>query len=1123
MACIASLIMLSSWLFLTDPAFPEITDHEDQFPSLYGEIPLFEIDFEDPQDLEKVRPVGRSKQLDLAMDESFAHSGRASMRLGVTDPGGAQQLNPSIEIELSPAIPASEIMAISCWVHVPAELADHFYGRYDARIFVNGRNPRWSKPAIEPGWTHLSWEFSNLYEHPLVHSIRLQFGPILPGFDQGAIHVDDFVLEGMESVGTAGVERLLEIAGDRGTAWSQRFQAIRKLGSTADMEAIPSLFEAVADGAPEEGFNPMIVNTQVAYINEPPEGSEAVRSAAKTAIGHIARQMSVEELPQLRSYLGRALGHADGRIRLAAVQTLLVIEPDPWVMGKLEHALLDDLYYTREAALEGLNALGHSPSTVAPVLAEILLKGDPKKRIGAARCLSEIGTPAQSTMPEILAVLRDPEADQQLRLWCLRAAWWTDESVLQPQDWVHGLYLQPGEIHRHLLNRAMDRLQQAGPAAIPALSGALASSDPEVRARAATLLNKLGAAARPILETVQNDTSWYVQAAAGYPTPLPDHHQISIKVEKTDNRVRFSNGLIEIEFDLSGQDPGPSSARLPGGKNMIDSAWLYKLLSFKDTKAQSIIERVWFQKIHGVPLDKNLQWELGESTDDQAEMVCRYPGSEDFPLEWEFHYVLRQGDSGFYSYMVVRNVAGRELPESTTTSGANSIGMINQLVAPTWNLFETAVMHDNFKWPASFHKGTDFSLYPDIYQATYRMPDGQVDAKHEGSNHELNSPVTGYAGPHGGFWQILPSLEFCGAFWPWDQRTSVNHNMFVLALENKYYVPTGVRLTDGWEKLYGPIFFYLNQGENTEEMWADAKRRAATEEADWPYRWLDQKDFHQRGTVTGTLRTSGTKSPKGAWALLALPDDDIPDHIEFGEWWRDIGSYHYHAAVEEDGSFEISNVRSGTYDLFIWHEDIYGEYRQQKLSIQAGEKLEVGECVLTTRDTGHLLWQIGDPNRTMTEFKNGGNYHQWDTYLRYRDDFPTGMHFKIGQSDPAKDWNYLQPAIVQGESEPTSAVVSFEFDASLPGNPMLTVVAGGRSVNMEILVNAEKIGDLKIDNIGLQHIRTVPYGELTVHRYHFDRSLLHKEGNQLTLRFAGTRQAWGQYIAYDFLRIELVP
>jgi len=55
------------------------------------------------------------------------------MRLAVTNLGGVQQLNPSIEIELSPAIPASEIMAISCCVHVRAELANHFFGRYGAK------------------------------------------------------------------------------------------------------------------------------------------------------------------------------------------------------------------------------------------------------------------------------------------------------------------------------------------------------------------------------------------------------------------------------------------------------------------------------------------------------------------------------------------------------------------------------------------------------------------------------------------------------------------------------------------------------------------------------------------------------------------------------------------------------------------------------------------------------------------------------------------------------------------------------------------------------------------------------------------------------------------------------
>jgi len=357
--------------------------------------------------------------------------------------------------------------------------------------------------------------------------------------------------------------------------------------------------------------------------------------------------------------------------------------------------------------------------------------------------------------------------------------------------------------------------------------------------------------------------------------------------------------------------------------------------------------------------------------------------------------------------------------------------------------------------------------------------------------------------------------------------------MFVLALENKYYVPTGVRIPEDWERIYGHIFYYLNQGGNTEEMWTDAKRQAARQVNDWPYKWLNEQDYHKRGSVEGQLKLSNKISPSGAWALLALPDEIIPESIEFGEWWRDVGPYHYVTKINEDGSFSIPNVRCGNYDLFIWHEGIYGEFKKSGLSVRDDENLDVGTCVLTSRDNGHLLWQLGVPNRTVTEFKNGGNFHQWDTYLRYRPDFPQGMNIKIGKSDPKKDWNYLQPAIIQGEKEPTSAGISFDFDPSIPGDPLLTVVAGGRSVSMEILINDKKIGDLKIARIGLQHIRTSPNGELTVHKYSFDRSLLQAGDNQLTLRFAGAGEAteetkqwnypkWTSYIAYDFIRMEMV-
>lgn len=1096
------------------------------------ELLLFDMDFENPVD-STIRVAGAMEEVSLSRDESFSHRGNASLRLDITKPDELKRIRPAIDIRLPGPIPSSGIKAISCWVHVSEKFAGVFFGRYDARILVNGSKPFWSMPAIKPGWTQLYWEFSNLYSYPDLNTIQLQFGPILPGFEKGEIHIDGFQLIGMQTIEDMDTEKLQEIAADTVRFWTDRFQAIRKLDSIGGLEALPSLFTALTDGGEEEGFNPKSADIQTAYIDKPTEGAQAVRSAAKNAIRNIALKTSTDELSQLKSYLEEALQHNERRIRLAAVEIIQSLESDQWTKKQLEQALHDDLYYTREAALKGLETIGYPMSETAELLAEILRTGNLTKKISAARCLSEMGAPAKTALSEILNTLRDNKADKHLRLWCLRAAWWTDESVLKPEDWVLGLELKPGEIHRHLLNRSMNRLQKAGVDAIPALTTLLTSPNPQVRCRVATLLRKTGKAGVPVLEKLRNDTVWYVRTAAGFEVPLVNEKQSPVTVEKDGSHVSFNNGLIEIEFEMKGQDPGPFSARLPGGKNMIESDWLYKVLSFKDTKAQSIIERVWYQKIHGVALNKKLQWELGEATKEQAEMVCRYPGSDEFPLEWEMHYVLKRGDRGFYRYMIVRNTTGKELPESTVTSGNNSIGMIRQLVAPTWGMYHTAALHDNFKWPVTFTDEPDHGNYPDIYQATFRMPDGEVDAKHEGWSYNLNSPVLGYMGEEGGFWQIYPSLEFGGASWPWNQRNGLAHGLFITALEDKYYIPVGVRLDKGWEKMYGPMFFYINKGENTEEMWEDAKRKANEHVNNWPYQWLDEKGYHERGTVKGKLEISGENSPAGAWALLALPDENIPESIEFGQWWRDVGAYHYVAKVQADGSFTIPDVRIGAYELFIWHEDVFGEFRKENINIKQGETLDVGKCTLTPDDKGKLIWQIGTPNRTVTEFKNGGNFHQWDNYIRYRQDFPEGMNFTIGKSDPKKDWNYLQPAIVQGEKEPTTSVINFDFNASIQGKPLLTVVAGGRSVNMEVLINGKIIGDLKIADIGLQHIRTAPYGELTVNRYSFDRSLLKSGNNQVRLRFLGAGsateeakewhyQSWTSYIAYDFIRMEML-
>ncbi|MCP4000982.1 MAG: hypothetical protein GY727_08730, partial [Gammaproteobacteria bacterium] len=841
---------------------------------------LFEMDFENPLDSNTIQITGAATQLDFSISDSFSKTGGSSLKLVITEPEGVDRIRPAVDISLSEPINGTDIKAISVWVHVPKAFADHYFGRYDVRILLNDGKPFWSVPAIKPGWNYLRWEFSNLYQQPEVNKVQLQFGPILPGYGKGEIHIDGLTVEAIASLDTDTLEELHQLARNAAVSWGTRFKAIRALEEKAQLASLPALFVAVSDGPNEEGYNPFAADMQTAYIDKGAKGSQAVRSAALKAMKKIALKVSYSEQAQLETMLTDASKNKDGRIRLAAIQTMQVIKHETWIEHAYKQTLLDDIYYIRDAAYKGLKASGSSPTDVAKYLATVIEQSELYEKIKAIRFLSEVGSVALAALPTVVQTLRDDKADNKLRQWCLRAIWWMDESVLKPADWGLALDLEPGEMHRHLLNRAMSRLEAAGNDAIPVLSTALTSTNPQVRARAAVLLVKVGDAGSNALSTAKTDPVDYVRNAAGVQSTKKVKVGSNVVVKTADKIVSFSNGIVELEFDTNSQDPGPTSARLNGGKNMIDGDWLYKVLSFKDTKAQSIIERVWYQKINGVPLNKNLEWHMGEIREDQADIVFRYPADETFPLEWEIHYVLRQGDSGFYSYMVVKNKTGEDLVNSTNTKGNTSIGMIRQLVAPTWGMFDTAVLHDNFKWPVSFTDEPDHSMYPDIYQATFRMPDGGVDAKHEAWNYNLSSPVYGYTGKEGGFWRIIPSLEFSGASWPWNQRTGFAHGLFITAYEDKYYIPVGVEITKNWQKTYGPMFFYMNQGENTEAMWQDAKNLAAEKVQAWPYKWLDQKGYHDRGSVKGHASIAGGTSPEGAWAILAKPAEIIPAEIE---------------------------------------------------------------------------------------------------------------------------------------------------------------------------------------------------------------------------------------------------
>jgi hypothetical protein len=95
-------------------------------------------------------------------------------------------------------------------------------------------------------------------------------------------------------------------------------------------------------------------------------------------------------------------------------------------------------------------------------------------------------------------------------------------------------------------------------------------------------------------------------------------------------------------------------------------------------------------------------------------------------------------------------------------------------------------------------------------------------------------------------------------------------------------------------------------------------------------------------------------------------------------------------------------------------EGAFGEFTKDGVVVTAEDITDLGELTWTLVKHGEMLWQIAVPNRTVTEFKGAQDARVWDSFLRYREYFPSDVNFTTGKSDEATDWFYMQPSVVKG-------------------------------------------------------------------------------------------------------------
>ena len=389
-----------------------------------------------------------------------------------------------------------------------------------------------------------------------------------------------------------------------------------------------------------------------------------------------------------------------------------------------------------------------------------------------------------------------------------------------------------------------------------------------------------------------------------------------------------------------------------------------------------------------------------------------------------------------------------------------------------------------------------------------------------------------------GVWMINPSVEYI-AGGPTKMELTGHLDVGGSALptllnmwHGSHYGGTVLSLDEDekWSKVIGPFAIHFNHGGSPAALWSKALERASAERAAWPYPWMRHGEYPPvtaRGGISGTIFVAEARSiPSGQgtmWVGLTAPDyqtSRLPV-----DWQRDGKYYQYWVTARPDGAFSLSGVRPGNYVLRAFADGIMGEYQQADVSIKAGVTTVAGEFHWKPERAGPTLWEIGIPDRSAAEFRNGDHYWYWGNYLKFKSDFPNGVAYVVGKSDWKHDWHVCQPL----DLSPTCKVlgsstwtVRFPLDEIPAGGTRLRIAFCGSRAgsSLALLLNGSEFGNTgPLPENGTMH-RDSHRGVSFERSFSLPAARLRTGENLLQFRLDGTE--WHQGLLYDYIRMEAV-
>lgn len=426
-------------------------------------------------------------------------------------------------------------------------------------------------------------------------------------------------------------------------------------------------------------------------------------------------------------------------------------------------------------------------------------------------------------------------------------------------------------------------------------------------------------------------------------------------------------------------------------------------------------------------------------------------------LAIEYHIILMQGESGYYSYVI----------------GANNTDVEFQL-AEFRIVYRCGSRVFDHAFNGERHGAQPTKKYMEQYEKlqdeTYRLPNdgrnpqgepysnGDVYSKYDYAGYFSKNPVWGQYGHGYGFFLIPVSTEYYPGG-PMKQELLVHYDGILLNYFTGSHFGTGnLHVPVGWKKFYGPFYLYFNEGDDPEELYRNALLKAAEEKKKWPYQWVDDPLYPlTRSCLNGKLlREDGSPC---ADTVVVLGQGGMA--VE-----RQSAGYLYHTKTEADGSFVLNNVRFGTYSLYAYQTGGSNTEQLQTEPIEVSAPQQTLPPITWKLPAEKVLWQLGSATRTCEGYRYAGEARNY----KWMSLPPETIHFTIGKDQEAKDWYYAQTKngtwyihfhLDQPPTYPCRLIIAiagackgFMGDKE---NPLLQVLLNETPVSSTVLVNDSSV------------------------------------------------------------------